>query len=152
MVQLAARTSRTSLRTTQIVVELRRGAIFDHQLGDDIDALAALDRGALVDAGGAQHVRARPLHIFQIVGVIDDARYVRVLEIDAEREMVDAPDEGALIRPVEVCAHEGHLTERGLARKPQKTRRADFAFASGLASRVTLGLHISPEGYREDGR
>ena len=60
------------------------------RLGDDVDALAALDRGALVDPDRAQHVRARALHIFEIIGIIDDARDVRVLEIDAEREMVGA--------------------------------------------------------------
>ena len=39
------------------VVEPGRAAISDIRLGDDIDALARLERGPLVDARAAQHVR-----------------------------------------------------------------------------------------------
>jgi hypothetical protein len=47
----------------QVVVQLRRRAIFDLDLGDDIDALPALNRGALVDARGASmSERARSMN------------------------------------------------------------------------------------------
>ena len=38
---------------------------------------------------------ARPLDEAQIIGVIDDPRKVGILEIDAQREMMDGADEGA---------------------------------------------------------
>jgi hypothetical protein len=60
--------------------------------------------------------------------VIDDLGDVRILEIDAQREMMRAANEGALIWPIEVNTHQGRPTGEGLTRKPQKTSRADFAF------------------------
>lgn len=52
-------------------------------------------RRALVDTGDHQHVAARPFEIAQIVRMIDDARQVGVLEIDADGKAMRAADEAA---------------------------------------------------------
>ena len=70
-------------------------------LGDGIGAAVAVERRALVDADGADHVGPRPLHELQIVGVVDDAGRVGVLEIDGQGEMVLGADEAAAIGCVE---------------------------------------------------
>ena len=57
----------------EIVAEPRRAEVADVDVGDRIGAAAALKLGDLVDPGGADHVRAGPLHELQIIGVIDDA-------------------------------------------------------------------------------
>src|SRR5688500_187292 len=61
--------------------------------------------GILIDPGSADHVRSSALHEPQIIGVIDDAGGVGVLEIDGQREMMLGADEAAAIRSVDVGAH-----------------------------------------------
>ena len=63
-------------------------------------ALARFHRGALVDPGEAQHVRSRAFHEAQVIGVIDHARQISVLEIDAHRESVLASVEAPFDRLV----------------------------------------------------
>ena len=70
----------------QRIIEMRRAAIFDVHFGDGIGALARFMHHALVDADTGQHVRPRALHEMQIARVIDDARKIGVLEIDAHGE------------------------------------------------------------------
>ena len=57
--------------------------------------------GGLVDSHRADHVRARPLHELQVIGIIDDAVGVRVLEVDRQREMMLMAHEAAAIGRVE---------------------------------------------------
>ena len=77
------------------------------RLGDDIDAFARLEHRTLIDADRAEHVRARSFHIFQVVGIIDDARRVRVLEIDAQREAVLVAHERTAVGLVAVASAHG---------------------------------------------
>src|SRR5690606_3064963 len=67
------------------VIEPGRGEIADRQFGDRIGAAPALVRVALLDADRAQHLGPRPLEPFQVVAVIDHAREVGILEVDAQR-------------------------------------------------------------------
>ena len=92
-----------SARDDQRVVEPCRLPVSDGEIGDDIEAPARLEGSALVDAGGAKHVRPRPLHEAEIIGVIDDARKIGVLEIDAQREAVLAAFEAALRGLIEIA-------------------------------------------------
>ena len=89
----------------QIVAEASGATIFDVHFGDVIGASIRAQRRALVDADRADHVRPRPLHELQIIGVIDDPVGIRVLEIDAQREMMLAADKAAAIGDVEVMRH-----------------------------------------------
>jgi hypothetical protein len=86
----------------QVVVELGRPMIFDPRLGNRIGALAAIHRGALIDAERTQDVRPRPFDELQIIGVIDDARGISILDIDAQRETVLAIPEPAAIRRLQI--------------------------------------------------
>src|SRR3546814_3531988 len=79
----------------QIGVELRGAAVFYGEIGDRPRAFTGLHRCPLIDARDPQHVRPRAFHIAQVIGVVDDARQVGVLEIDARPEMMLGPDEGA---------------------------------------------------------
>ena len=98
----AARTCLDRADDDEVVAEPGGLAIADVRLGDVIGAsVRSMGRG-LVDADGADHVRPRPLHELQIIGVIDDAGGVGVLEIDGQREMVLGADEAAAIGCVEI--------------------------------------------------
>ena len=55
---------------------------------DRIGALARLVHRPLIDPGGKQHIRAGALHEPQIIGVIDHAGEIGVLEIDTQDEMM----------------------------------------------------------------
>jgi hypothetical protein len=89
----------------QIVAEAGRAAVADRDLGDRVNPFSGVERGALIDPDGAQHVRAGALHIFEIIGVIDDPGSVGILEIDGQREAMFRPDEAAAIRQVKVVGH-----------------------------------------------
>src|SRR5260370_42667269 len=52
----------------------------------------------LLDAEATQHLRARPLGEFQVIGVIDEAGGVGVLVIDAYREEIGAVADDAVAR------------------------------------------------------
>ena len=82
--------------------EARRLQIADAALGDVISAVSRAEHFGLIDPDRAQHVGAGPLHELQIIGVVDHAGSVGVLEIDAEREPVLAADESAAVGLVEV--------------------------------------------------
>ena len=88
----------------QIVAEPAGPAIADVDLDHRIGAAVAAELGRLVDPDRADHVRPGPLHELQIIGVIDDAVGVGVLEIDAEREAVLVADKAAAIGRVERIA------------------------------------------------
>ena len=66
----------------QVVAQARGPEVADRDLGHEISAAVAAQHRRLIDADGSDHVRARPLHELQIIGVIDDASGVGVLEID----------------------------------------------------------------------
>ena len=120
----------------EIVAEPRRAEVADRDVGDGIDPLAGIERGALVDPDGAQHVRPSALHILQIIGVIDDSGGVGVLEIDAQRKAVLSADEAAAIGCVEGrCPIATALTSR--------VRGANPADETTLDSDVTLKLHVT---------
>ena len=86
------------------VVEPGRGGVADGDIGDGIGAFARFLRRALVDAEQAQHVRAGALEPAQVVGVIDHAGQVGVLEIGAHGEAVHRPVEQAAWR----FGHDAH--------------------------------------------
>ena len=88
----------------QRIVEPRRAPVADGEVGDGIGALARLVRGALVDPGGAHHVRPRALQVAQVIGVIDDPGEVGILEIDAQPEAVDPVHEAAGIRAIRILS------------------------------------------------
>ena len=114
MSTLAARTCLDGRDDDEVVAEPGGPQVADVGLGHGIDAVPASMRGALVDPGGAQHVGAGALHEFEIIGIIDDAGGVGVLEIDGQRETMLAADEAAAIGLVE-DAIAGPLASRGLA-------------------------------------
>src|SRR3546814_19264666 len=84
-----------------------------------------------------QHVRPRALHIAQIIGVIDDARQIGVLEIDARPVMMRRADEGA---GNEGGRGDGHLKRAiavaRLAAKPRFTICRRPAAVGGDRARV----------------
>ena len=79
----------------QFVAEPGRRAIFDGEFGDCIRPFPALVCRALVDPGGDQHIRARALHEPEIIGVIDHAGQISVLELDTQDKMMLEADETA---------------------------------------------------------
>ncbi len=101
----------------EVVAEPPGLPVADVHLDDRIGAAAAAELGELVDAHSPDHVGARPLHIFEIVGIIDDAVGVGVLEIDGEREMVLVAGEAAAIGLVEVV-HPDALASGDSQRNP----------------------------------
>ena len=78
----------------------------------------------------------------QIIGVIDDAGDVGVLEIDAQREMVRAAHEGARIRLGRSPPTRSGSTGRGLARQTRRKRR-DEPSRFCVDSDVTPRLHVT---------
>ena len=97
----------------KIVAEPGGLQIFDRGLGNGINPGPGGKRGGLVDPRGAQHVGAGALHIFEVIGVIDDPGGVGILEIDGQGEVVLRPDEAAAIGLVEgTCYHLSNLTNR----------------------------------------
>src|SRR3546814_10561909 len=92
-----------------------------------------------------QHVRPRALHIAQIIGVIDDARQIGVLEIDARPVMMRRADEGA---GNEGGRGDGHLKRAiavaRLAAKPRFTicRRRSEEHTSELQSLMRISYAV----------
>src|SRR3546814_14803292 len=64
----------------QIVVELRGAAVFYGEIGDRPRTFTGLHRCPLIDARDPQHVRPRASPIAQVIGVVDAARQVGVLQ------------------------------------------------------------------------
>ena len=89
----------------KVVTEPRRLTVADVDLDHGIGASRRAQLGRLVDSDRADHVRARPLHELQVIGIIDDAVGVRVLEIDRQREMMLTAHKAAAIRHIQVEAH-----------------------------------------------
>ena len=81
-----------------VIIQPSRGGIADRQVGDGIGAFPSFLRGALIYAEQAQHVRPGALEPAQIVGVIDNARKIGVLEIGAHHEAVNRAIEQAARR------------------------------------------------------
>ena len=85
----------------------------------------------------------------QVIGVIDDAGDVGVLEIDAQREMVRAAHEGALIGMVDV-AHRGRSTGPGARREVRGTeqRRSGrvCALRPGVLPQERIALRLDERG------
>src|SRR3546814_9976521 len=79
----------------QRIIEPRGRAVADRAFADRIGAAAFFPRRALIDPGEAEHVRAGAFHVALVIGVIDHPRQIGVLEIDAQRKAVLAPDEAA---------------------------------------------------------
>jgi ABC-2 type transport system ATP-binding protein len=69
--------------------------VVDGEAAHGIGAFPSLERHTLVDPGGDQHIRARPFHEPEIIGVVDDAGQIRVLEIDTQDKMMFQPLETA---------------------------------------------------------
>ena len=84
----------------KLVIEPGGSEITDGQIGQDIHTFARVERGTLIDPGDRQHVGAGTLHEAQIVGVIDNARQVSVLEEDAHRKAVLPPGKSPALRKV----------------------------------------------------
>ena len=83
------------------VVEPRRGEIANVEPGHGVEPRAVVDRAALLDPEHAQQVRAGTFEPAQVVGVIDHAGAVGVLEIDAHRQHMGlALDPAREIRPL----------------------------------------------------
>src|SRR5690348_288432 len=82
--------------------EPRGPAVADVDVGHEISRSVPAKHRTLVDSYGAEHVRAGALNELQIICIVDDARRVRVLEIDGKREAVLRADEAAAVRQVEV--------------------------------------------------
>ena len=82
----------------QRIVQPGRRMISDRQIGDRIGPLTRFVRRALVYACDAQHVRPGALHEAQVIGMIDHARKIGVLEIDAHRKAMLVPHEAPGIR------------------------------------------------------
>ena len=124
----------------QRIVEPCRGAVADRECGDGIGASACLLVGALVDPDEPQHVRTGTLHVAQVIGVIDDARQVGILEIDAHRETMRAVDKAARSGLVEVPIRHGQAVNPSRpAREPHHGR----AGAVG-PSRKAIGRDKNP--------
>src|SRR3546814_17462236 len=87
MIRLPPRSTRTD--TLFPYTTLFRSRAF----ADRIGAAAFFPRRALIDPGEAEHVRAGAFHVAQVIGVIDHPRQIGVLEIDAQRKAVLAPED-----------------------------------------------------------
>jgi len=74
-----------------------RTAVFDMHFGHGIGASALFMYAPLVDTDARQHVRACPFHEVQIARVIDYARKIGVLKIDADSEIMPRAVKMALI-------------------------------------------------------
>ena len=61
------------------IIEPRRQAIVEGTAPDNKQNTMRLADGAMVDAGGAQHLGARALDEFQIVGVVNDSCRIGIL-------------------------------------------------------------------------
>ena len=79
----------------QRIVEFRRAEEADMRFGDGVGTLASLVRGALVDAELAEDFAPCPFAEFEVIGVINDARQIGVLIVNADREQVARPVETA---------------------------------------------------------
>src|SRR3546814_7983379 len=84
----------------------RGRAVAVRAFADRVGAAAFFPRRAVIDPGEAEHVRAGAFHVAQVIGVIDHPRQIGVLEIDAQRKAVLAPDEAAF-RGIEAAAARG---------------------------------------------
>ncbi len=69
-------------------IQPRRGDITDGQVSDGKRAFARLVHRTLVDPQQPHEIGSGALEPAQVVGVIDHARQVGILEIGAHREMV----------------------------------------------------------------
>src|SRR3546814_3164019 len=72
----------------KVIVQSGGSFVADGKIRNSVKALAAFQIVILVDPDQPEHVGSRPLHIAQIIGVIDQAGKVRVLKIDMYREFV----------------------------------------------------------------
>src|SRR4051812_38744842 len=102
----------------KVVAEAAGPLVLNVDLDDGIGAAGRAKLRRLVDADGADHVRPRPLHELQIIGVIDDAVGVGVLEIDRQREPMLLADEAAAIGRVEVSGHLAAIAPTSRIRSP----------------------------------
>jgi phosphomannomutase len=97
----------------KVFAEPRRPPVADVDVSHEISAAVAPQHVRLVNADRPDHVRAGALHELQVIGVIDHASRVRVLEIDGQRETMLATDESAAVGRVEFgWRHRGCSSER----------------------------------------
>ena len=124
----------------KIVAEPGGLQIFDRGLGNGVNPGAGGERSGLVDPRSAQHVGAGALHIFEVIGVIDDPGGVGILEIDGQGEVVLRPDEAAAIGLVEgMRRHDaGFSRPRLIAATPARLTSAMRLIRSPWASAMSL--------------
>src|SRR5690348_12612027 len=97
----------------------------DVDLDDRISAPARSQLRCLIHAYRPNEVGPGLLHEVQVVGVIDDAVRIRVLEIDAEREMVLAAKETAAVGGVEFPGHLRAISPTSRMRSPWTSSMSD---------------------------
>src|SRR5678815_5018866 len=119
----------------EVLAQIGRRSIFYRDVSDRIGTAARIQLRLLVDPGGADHVGAGALHELQIICVIDDARRVRVLEIDGQGESMLGADEAAAVGLVEFAAHATGCSEGKLPRSNKGLTRVTHRLL------VTVRLH-----------
>ena len=116
----------------QRVVEFRRATKFDRHVGHRIGTLPGFHHSALVDPDQSHHVGPGALHVAQVIGVIDHAHLIGLLEKDAHRESVLASVEASFDRLVDTdCRHNTTLYR---TRPPRQTQLVPAFALDGAAS------------------
>ena len=106
----------------KIIAEPGRAAVVDVNMRRQNRRCRRRAASRLFDPDCADHVGTGTLHELQIIGVIDDASGVGVLEIDAECETMLLADEAAAVGSVEFGGgHRYRSSDRRLTRKPRST-------------------------------